>query len=139
MPEQWHSVLRATRASTSRVLGILRVHPETAMTAILALAYPEPAVSRSFVTELVVGKATYSTDGVAHVALEWSLDYGAHRSVGFSGQLTVTPADSGTQLELQGIVRGEANSQEDIETAALDRVLSWLALATETEPIAEGT
>ena len=139
MPDRWHSVGRMTSASTSGVLGLLRFHPQTAMTTILALAYPASAVSESFVTELVVGSAAQSSDGGANIPLEWCLDRGASRFTRFSGVLIVTPMDSGTRLELRGVVRCDVQPEDAAQIATLSRVLSWLALATESAPSAEGT
>ena len=139
MPDRWHSVVQMTSASMSGVLGLLQLHPQTAMTAILALAYPATAVSGTFATELVVGSAIQSSDGVVNISLEWCLDCGASRFAGFSGVLIVSPLDSGTRLELQGVVRCDVQHEDTAQIATLSRVLSWLALATESAPSAEGT
>lgn len=118
-----HSVRHTTRASVSRVCGLLRHHPETAMLAILALAYPTP---RSGPTRVLVGPVDESDDA-GNVTLEWEIGGETPHSSHFSGDLEVTRGGEGAQLHLTGVVRGESN-----DATTLTRVLSWLALAAES-------
>ena len=126
------SVQRTTHASGTAVCGILRHHPETALSAILALAYPVNHTRSANLTHLVVGPVHGDVHGVANVAMEWEIAQGKSRSGGFSGELQVTAHEGGARLELIGTLHDEESDGDD--EAALERVLGWLAVAVETRP-----
>lgn len=125
-----HSVRHTTRASVSRVSGLLRHRPETAMLAVLALAYPTP---RGGSTRVLVGPVDESDDA-GSVTLEWEIGSETAHSSHFSGDLRVTRDGAGAQLHLTGVVRGESS-----DASTLARVLSWLALAAESGATSAGT
>lgn len=127
------SVLRTTRGSGTAVYGILRHHPETALSAILALAYPVTHTRSANLTHLVVGPVHGDALGVAKVAIDWEIAEGKSQSVRFSGELLVTTHEGGAQLQLIGTLHGAES--DDHDEAALDRVLGWLAVSVETSPI----
>lgn len=136
MTDGWQSVTHTTRASTSCIIDLFHHHPEAALAAILSLAYPPPPASGSPTTKLVVGSARETSDGVVNIALEWEIHYGAKGNARFAGELSVQSVHDGTLLELKGAGSGGGlvGSEDSSETRPLYRVLSWLALATESIP-----
>jgi hypothetical protein len=111
------------RTSVSRVGGLLRHHPDTAMMAILALSYPMSPVSAR---HIVVGPIVDGDDKALRVAVEWEIGPEGSSRVSFYGELRVTQVGENACLELTGEGRGS-----QVDAASIRSVLSWLALAAE--------
>jgi hypothetical protein len=105
-----------------------------ALSAILALAYPMARTSGASPTHLVVGPVQGDAFGLASVAMEWEIPKDRNQSCGFKGELLVTTNGDEAQLQLSGTLYDDEGGEE-----ALERVLSWLALAVESAPSSPGT
>ena len=114
---QQYSVHHLTRATVSRVSGLLKYHPRTSMAAVLALSSVDQYGPGAGRLGLVVGSVHDGADGVTRMSIEWSE---------FSGELRATEDEYGARLELEGTATGRS-----VTADTLSRVLRHLAQAAE--------
>ncbi len=127
MAGRFSVVRQTTRADVSRVVGLLRHHPATILSAALALAFPGAGTTAGDGARVVVGPLVGEAPS-RRVSLEWDVRVGSEGRSRFEGELRLAPEGDGARLELAGLAHGPAHLVDD---AALDRVLGWLALAAD--------